>query len=49
MTSTTKEKYGKYNSFKYFIGYNSNDVIKPLYLKLSQMTGYINKFKNTKI
>ena len=39
-----KEKYGKYNSFKYFIGYNDNDVIKPLYLELSQMTGYINKF-----
>ena len=27
-----KEQYGKYNSFKYFIGYNDNDVIKPLYL-----------------
>ena len=39
-----KEKYGKYNSFKYFIGYNDNDVIKPLYLEPSQMTGYINKF-----
>ena len=39
-----KEQYGKYNSFKYFIGYNDNDVIKPLYLGLSQMTGYINKF-----
>ena len=25
-----KEQYGKYNSFKYFIGYNHNDVIKPL-------------------
>ena len=24
-----KEKYGKYNSFKYFIGYNDN-IIKPL-------------------
>ena len=43
-----KEQYGKYNSFKYFIGYNDNDVIKPLYLELSQMTGHINKFdKNT--
>ena len=39
-----KEQYGKYNSFKYFIGYNDNDVIRPLYLELSQMTGYINKF-----
>ena len=43
-----KEKYGKYNSLKYFMGYNDNDVVKPLYLELSQMTGYINKFdKNT--
>ena len=30
-----KEQYGKYNSFKYFIGYNDNDAIKPLYLELS--------------
>ena len=44
-----KEKYGKYNSFKYFIGYNDNDVIRPLYLGLSQMTGYINKFDENKI
>ena len=29
-----KEKYVKYNSFKHFIGYNDNDVIKPLYLEL---------------
>ena len=29
-----KEQYGKYNSFKYFIGYNDN-VIRPLCLKLS--------------
>ena len=43
-----KEKNGKYNSFKYFIGYNDNDVIKPLYLELSQMTGYINKFNENK-
>ena len=44
-----KEQYGKYNSFKYFIGYNDNDVIRPLYLWLSQMTGYINKFDENKI
>ena len=43
-----KEQYGKYNLFKYFIGYNDNDVIKPLYLGLSQMTGYINKFYEDK-
>ena len=39
-----KEQYGKYNSFKYFIGYNDNDAIRPLYLGLSQMTDYINEF-----
>ena len=43
-----KEQYGKYNSFKYFIGYNDNNVIKPLYLELPQMTGYINKFNEHK-
>ena len=43
-----KETYGKYNSFKYFIGYNGNDVIRPLYLFLSQTTGYINKFDKNK-
>ena len=44
-----KETYGKYNSFKYFIGYNDNDVIRPLYLFLSQRTGYINKSEKNKI
>ena len=43
-----KEQYGKYNSFKYFIGYNDNDVIRPLYLGLSQMTDYINTFDEDK-
>ena len=40
-----KEQYGKYNSFKYFIGYNDYDVIRPLYLLISQVIGYINKFE----
>ena len=44
-----KEQYGECNSFKYFIGYNDNNVIRPLYLELSQMTGYINKFEKNKI
>ena len=44
-----KETYGKYNSFKYFVGYNDNGVIKPLYLFISQTTGYINKFDKNKI
>ena len=44
-----KEQCGKYNSFKYFIGYNDNDVIRPLYLFISQTTCYINKFEKNKI
>ena len=44
-----KEQYRKHNSFKYFIGYNDKNVIRPLYLFLSQTTGYINKFDKNKI
>ena len=44
-----KDQYGKYNSSKYFIGYNDNGVIRPLYLFISQTTGYINKFDKNKI
>ena len=39
-----KESYGIKNSFKYFIGYNNNDVIRQLCIKLPQMTGYAKKF-----
>ena len=39
-----KEPYGKKNALKYFIGYNDNDVIRPLCLRLPQMTGYAKKF-----
>ena len=39
-----KEPYGTKNSFKYFIGYNVNDIIRPSCIKLLQMTGYIRKF-----
>ena len=34
-----KETYSKYNSSKYFIGYNDNSIIRPLYLFISQTTG----------
>ena len=43
-----KEPYGKNNSLIHFIGYNDNDVIRPLCLKLSKMTGYINEFNKNK-
>ena len=39
-----KESYGTKNSLKYFIGYNDNDVIRPLCVRLPQMTGYARKF-----
>ena len=39
-----KEPYGTKNSHKYFIGYNDNDNIMPLCIKLQQMTGYARKF-----
>ena len=39
-----KEPYGTKNSFKYFIGYNDNDIIRPLCIRLPQMTGYARKF-----
>ena len=40
-----EEPYGTKNSFKYFIGYNDNDIIRPLCLKLPQMTGYVENLK----
>ena len=40
-----EEPYGSKNSFKYFIGYNDNDVIRPLCIKLPQMIGYVRKFE----
>ena len=40
-----EEPYGKKNSFKYFIGYHDNDVIRPLCVKLPQMTDYAKKFE----
>ena len=39
-----KEPCFKNNSLIYFIGYNDNDIIRPLCLRLLQMTGYFNKF-----
>ena len=39
-----KESYGNKNSLKYFTGYNDNDIIRPLCIRLPQMTGYARKF-----
>ena len=39
-----KEPYGTENSFKYFVEYNDNDVIRPLRVRLPQITGYARRF-----
>ena len=39
-----KAPYGK-ESIRYFIGYNDDDVIRPLCIKLPQMIGYVRYFK----
>ena len=39
-----KEPYGTKNSLKYFIGYNDNNIIRPLCIRLPKMTGYARKF-----
>ena len=39
-----KEQYGTKNSHKYFIGYNENDNIRPLCIRLPQVTGFAGKF-----
>ena len=44
MLVSKKEPYGNKNSFKNFIGYNDNDVIRQLCIRLPQMTGYARKF-----
>ena len=40
-----KEPYGTNNTLIYFIGYNDNNVIIPLCLKLSKVTSYIRELK----
>ena len=42
-----EEPYGTKNSLKYFIGYNDNDVTRPLCMKLPQMIDYLRKFEGT--
>ena len=39
-----KEPSGTKYSHKYFIGYIDNDIIRPLSIRLPQMTGYARKF-----
>ena len=43
-----KESYGTRNLLKYFIGYNDDDVIRPLCILLPQMIGYVKHFNSNK-
>ena len=45
-----EEPYGTKKSFKYFIRYNDNDVIRALCIRLPKMSGCTRKFdENAKI
>ena len=43
-----KNPYGKESSFKYFLGYNDDDIIRPLCIKISQIIGCVNHFDSNK-
>ena len=43
-----KETYGAKNLLKYFIGYNDDDVIRPLCIKFPQITDYLKNFDSYK-
>ena len=43
-----KEPNGTNKSIKYFFGYNDDDVIRPLCIKLPQMIGYVKFFESNK-
>ena len=43
-----KESCGKKKSLKCFIGYNDDNVIRPLCIKLPQMIGYVKNFDSDK-
>ena len=43
-----KEPYGRKSSFKYFLEYNDDDVIRSLCITLPQMIGYVKHFDSNK-
>ena len=43
-----KEPIGTNKSIKHFIGYNDDDIIRPLCVKLPQMIGYVKCFDGNK-
>ena len=44
-----KESYGKKGSIKYFVGYNDEDVIRPLCVKFPPTVGYVKNFDGNKM
>ena len=45
---STKESYGIKNSLKYFIGYNGDNVIRSLCIKVPKLIGYVKKIDSNK-
>ena len=43
-----RESYGTKNSLKSFIGYNDDDAIRPLFIRLPQMIGLAKHFESNK-
>ena len=43
-----KESHSTKNLYKYFLGYNDDDVIRPLCIKLPKMIGYVKCFDSNK-
>ena len=41
-----EEPYGNIGAFKYFIGYDDNDKIRPLFIKLPQIIDSVTHFKD---
>ena len=44
-----KESYGKKGNIKYFVGYNDENVVRPLCVKFPQMVGYVKNFDDNKM
>ena len=40
------DKFNHNDGYKYFIGYQKGEIVKPLCIILPQMSGYIKYFKN---
>ena len=36
------------SSFKYFLGHNDDDIVRPSYIKLPQMNRYVKHFDSNK-